>query len=109
MTSKADRFLKAVEDAEALTKTLKKMKEEISAYNAAGKSLTSVRKDLKAQLQTTLEISEDMAELIEAMAAFGPEIIKTLQNNADRLRSLTNYAIGAAAAAAVIGIIGWFV
>ncbi|HQA61281.1 MAG: hypothetical protein WBK42_01735 [Dethiobacteria bacterium] len=130
MASNADRFLKAVEDAEVLTETIKKLQEEITSYQAAGQNLDSVRKDLNKQLQTAYKISENMSGLIKTIAAFGPEIIAnqkehanqisslnekttneiiTLRQNLDKIRLLIVFSIVVSAVAAVISLITLFV
>lgn len=85
----AHRFLKAVDDAETLIETLKKLQAEAASYRAAGRSLESVRDDLKEQLLTAYEISKGLGDLLNTLAAFGPAIIdgqKNLGNKMD-LRS----------------------
>ncbi len=79
----AHRFLKAVEDAETLIETLKKLQAEAASYRAAGRSLESVRDDLKEQLLTAYEISKGLGDLLNTLAAFGPQVVdgqKTLEN-----------------------------
>lgn len=71
----AHRFLKAVEDAETLIKTLKKLQAEAASYRAAAQSLESVRDDLKEQLSTAYEISRGLGDLLNTLAAFGPQVV----------------------------------
>ena len=85
MASNADRFLKAVEDLEVLTETIKKLQEEVTSYQAAGQNLDSVRKDLNKQLQAAYKSGENMSGLIKTIAAFGPEIIINQKEHANQI------------------------